>query len=160
MLKQTGSEFMPRAEVREFYVDLQMPEGTQLERTSGAVYSLENIIREITGDELDLIYSEIGPTSGITSGGDKLFDDQNMASIKVKMKADSRIAANNIIEILTDHFRDNPNFTALFRQEESALSTILGTDASPLVVELVGEEMEQLEELTALVMARLEEIPG
>ena len=35
MLKQTGSEFMPRAEAREFYVDLQMPEGTQLERTSG-----------------------------------------------------------------------------------------------------------------------------
>ncbi|MBE9519118.1 MAG: efflux RND transporter permease subunit, partial [Bacteroidetes bacterium] len=49
MLQQTGSEFMPRAEAREFYVDLQMPEGTQLERTSGAVYSLENIIREIAG---------------------------------------------------------------------------------------------------------------
>jgi len=160
MLNQTGSEFMPRAEAREFYVDLQMPEGTQLERTSGAVYSLENIIREIAGDGLDLIYSEIGPTSGITSGGDRLFDDQNMASIKVKMKADSRISTNSIIEILTAHFRDNPNFTALFRQEESALSTILGTDASPLVVELAGEEMEELEELTALIMVRLEEIPG
>ncbi len=160
MLQQTGSEFMPRAEVREFYVDLQMPEGTQLERTAGAVFSLENIIREITGEDLDLIYSEIGPTSGISSGGDKLFDDQNMASIKVKMKTDSKISTSGLIAVLTDHFKDNPNFTALFRQEESALSTILGTDASPLLVELIGEEMEQLEELTGLVMASLEEIPG
>ncbi len=160
MLQQTGSEFMPRAETREFYVDLQMPEGTQLERTTGAVFSLENIIREIAGDELELIYSEIGPTSGISSGGDNLFDDQNMASIKVKMKVDSKISTSGLIAVLSEHFKDNPNFTALFRQEESALSTILGTDASPLVVELIGEEMEQLEELTDSVMARLEEIPG
>ena len=160
MLQQTGSEFMPRAESREFYVDLQMPEGTQLERTTGAVYSLENIIRELAGDELDLIYSEIGPTSGISSGGDNLFDDQNMATIKVKMNADSHISTSSLIAVLTNHFKDNPNFTALFRQEESALSTILGTDASPLVVELIGEEMDQLEELTSSVISRLEEIPG
>jgi len=160
MLQQTGSEFMPRAESREFYVDLQMPEGTQLERTTGAVYSLENIIRELAGDELDLIYSEIGPTSGISSGGDNLFDDQNMATIKVKMNADSHISTSSLIAVLSNHFKDNPNFTALFRQEESALSTILGTDASPLVVELIGEEMDQLEELTSSVISRLEEIPG
>jgi HAE1 family hydrophobic/amphiphilic exporter-1 len=160
MLQHTGSEFMPRAEAREFYVDLQMPEGTQLERTAGAVHSMENIIREISGDELELIYSEIGPTSGLSSGGQNLFDDQNMATIKVKMRPESRLSTNSLIDVLTDYFKENPNFTALFRQEESALSTILGTDASPLVVELVGEEMEQLEELSESVIAQLKEIPG
>lgn len=160
MLQQTGSEFMPRAEAREFYVDLQMPEGTQLVRTSGAVSSLESIIHEIAGDEVDLIYSEIGPTSGISSGGDNLFDDQNMATVKVKIKPDSRVSTGSLIAVLTEHFKDNPNFTAIFRQEESALSSILGTDASPLVIELIGEKMEQLEQLTVLVMSALEEIPG
>jgi len=160
MLKQTGSEFMPRAETGEFYVDLRMPEGTQLERTTGAVASLEDIIREITGDNLFLTYSEIGPTSGLSSGGEKLFDDQNMATIKVKLKPGSPISATGLITILTGNFKDNPNFTALFRQEESALSTILGTDASPLVVEVTGEEMDQLEELTGDVIAQLKLIPG
>lgn len=160
MLQKTGSEFMPRAEVREFYVDLQMPEGTELDRTSGAVYSLENIIREIAGEEVDLIYSEVGPTSGISSGGALLFEDQNMASIKIKMKPDSRISANSLIEVLRDYFEGNQNFTAFFRQEESALSSILGTDASPLVVELVGEDMDQLEELTDQVIGKLDQIPG
>ena len=160
MLKQTGSEFMPRAETGEFYVDLRMPEGTQLERTIGAVASLENIVREIAGDDLNLIYSEIGPTSGLSSGGEKLFDDQNMATIKVKLKPDSRLSATSLISVLTDNFRDNPNFTALFRQEESALSTILGTNTSPLVVEVTGEEMDQLESLTGVVIAQLKQIPG
>ena len=160
MLKQTGSEFMPRAETGEFYVDLRMPEGTQLERTIGAVASLEDIVREIAGDDLNLIYSEIGPTSGLSSGGEKLFDDQNMATIKVKLKPDSRLSATSLISVLTDNFRDNPNFTALFRQEESALSTILGTNTSPLVVEVTGEEMDQLESLTGVVIAQLKQIPG
>ena len=160
MFQKTGSEFMPRAEVREFYVDLKMPEGTQLERTAGAVYSIEDIIREVAGDNLDLIYSEIGPTSGISSGGASLFDDQNMATIKVKMKADSRMPASSLMSALSGYFNNNPNFTALLRQEESALSTILGTDASPLVVELVGEEMDQLEGLSVSVIQKLGEIPG
>ncbi len=160
MLQKTGSEFMPRAETREFYVDLQMPEGTQLERTAGAVHSLEEIIRELTGEELEQIYSEIGPTSGLSGGGDKLFDDQNMATIKVKLKADSRLAVGSVISVLTEHFRGNPNYTALFRQEESALSAILGTNNAPLVIEISGEEMDELEALTEEIISQISEIEG
>jgi len=160
MLRQTGSEFMPSAESLEFYVDLEMPEGTQLERTTGAVKSLESIIREISGEGLDMIYSEIGPTSGLASGGQDLFDDQNMATIKVKLKEDGPIPASVLIAALAEHFHENPNFTALFRQEESALASILGTNQPPLVVELRGEEMEELETLSVSVMQQLGDIPG
>ncbi len=160
MLKHTGSEFMPKADVSEFYVDLQMPEGTQLERTAGAVVSVESILREISGDGLELIYSEIGPTSGLSAGGENLFDDQNMATIKVKLNPKSQIPANSIIAALTTHFKDNPNFTALFRQEESALQTILGTNEPPLVVELIGDEMDELETISVEIMEKLGLIDG
>ena len=160
MLKATGSEFMPKADVREFYVDIQMPEGTQLERTSGAVRSVENIMVELAGDDLEMLYSEVGPTSGMGSGGSIVFDDQNMATIKVKLAQDGKLTAGSIIVALTDHFKDNPNFTALFRQEESALQTILGTNDPPLVVELIGDEMEQLEGLSSSVMDQLVQLPG
>jgi len=160
MLKNTGSEFMPKADVREFYVDLQMPEGTQLQRTAGAVRSVESILRELSGDGLELIYSEIGPTSGLSTGGENLFDDQNMATIKVKLKSESQIPTNAIIATLTSHFKDNPSFSALFRQEESALQTILGTNEPPLVLELIGEEMDDLEEISVIVMGKLAQIEG
>jgi len=160
MLKHTGSEFMPKADVNEFYVDLQMPEGTQLERTAGAVVSVESILREISEEGLELIYSEIGPTSGLSAGGENLFDDQNMATIKVKLNPKSQIPANSIIAALTTHFKDNPNFTALFRQEESALQTILGTNEPPLVVELIGNEMDELGTISVEIMEKLGLIDG
>ncbi len=161
MLREIGSEFMPQAEIREFHVDLHMPEGTQLERTRGAVNSIESIIRELAGEDVELLYSEIGPTSGLSAGGGSLFDDQNMATIKVKLRSDkASIPASSLISVLTGHFHANPNFEALFRQEESALQTILGTNEPPLVVELIGEEMDQLEEVAASVMFELKQMEG
>jgi HAE1 family hydrophobic/amphiphilic exporter-1 len=160
MLKGTGSEFMPRGDTREFYVDLQLPEGTQLDRTAGAVRSVESIIREMAGDGLDLIYSEIGPTSGVSGSEETLFDDQNMATIKVRLGKDYPLSIQSMISALTGYFQNNPSFTAMFRQEESALQTILGTDAPPLVVELIGEEMDRLVDISQEVIPVLEGIEG
>ncbi|MFH0759165.1 MAG: efflux RND transporter permease subunit [Bacteroidota bacterium] len=160
MLQHTGSEFMPKSDVSAFYIDLQMPEGTQLERTTGAVTSVESIITDITGDNLELLYSEVGPSSGMSAGGTHVFDDQNMATIKVKLLPDSRMAASTLIAALGGAFRENPNFSALFRQEESALQSILGTDEPPLVVEIVGEDPDELESISRTVGTLVEQIPG
>ncbi len=160
MLQRTGSEFMPRTESREFYVDLRMPEGTELERTAGAVRSVEYIVREMAGNDLVLLYSEAGPASGLIAASGQLFDDQNMATIKVVLKRDSERGASEIIRALTSYYENHPVFHILFRQEETALNSILGTGEAPLVVELTGEEMVELERLTDEVMTRLQTISG
>jgi len=159
MMKQLGSEFMPKTDLREFYIDIKMPEGTRLERTDGAVGSIEELVRELAMGEVELIYSEIGPTSGLSSGGD-VFDDQNMATIKVNLIRDGEITASTIIQKLTDFYDGNQQIEMICRQEETALHSILGTENAPLVVELIGDDMEVLEDLTLPVMTALEEIQG
>ncbi len=160
MMKQLGSEFMPRTDTREFYVDLKMPEGTRLERTAGAVTTVENLVRELAPDEVELVYSEIGPTSGLSSGGDDVFDDQNMATLKVKLVRDGKTTASSLIQSLTYFYAENANIELIGRQEETALRSILGTDEAPLVVELVGTEMDILENLSEQVILELHEIEG
>lgn len=160
MMKKVGSEFMPHTDSREFYVDLKMPEGTRLERTIGAVQSLESILREVSNNEVEQIYSEIGPTSGLTSGGENVFDDQNMATLKVKLNKDGLVGTSSIISALSNYYDGDQNFTVIFRQEETALQSILGTDESPLVVQLRGEDLDVLESLTADVISKLENIDG
>ena len=160
MLRHTGSEFMPRGGTREFYVDLEMPEGTQLQRTMGAVRSVEEVIRQAAGERLALLYSEVGPTSGLSPGGEKLFDDQNMATVKVKLVDHKGAGTEALMNQLNDHFKDNPNFNVVFRQEESALQSILGTNEPPLVVEITGEEMEELEAASLQAVEALSGING
>ncbi len=160
MMKQLGSEFMPRTDTREFYVDLKMPEGTRLERTAGAVLTVENLVRELAPDEVELVYSEIGPTSGLSSGGEDVFDDQNMATLKVKLVRDGNTSASSLIQSLTHFYAENANIEMIGRQDETALRSILGTDEAPLVVELVGTEMDVLENLSEQVITELNEIEG
>jgi HAE1 family hydrophobic/amphiphilic exporter-1 len=160
MLRQIGSEFMPETETREFYVDLKMPEGTRLERTAGAVESLADLIRELAPGEIELIYAEIGPTSGLSSGGTEVFDDQNMATLKVRLTREGRTHASRIIRSLTAYYSGNENMELVFRQEETALHSILGTEEAPVVVELIGEDMDILEELSHPVLAELTKIEG
>lgn len=160
MMKKLGSEFMPGTDLREFYIDVQMAEGTQLERTSGAVESIENLVREMAGNEVDMIYSAIGPSSGLSSGGNNIFDDQNRATIKVKLQRDGNIAASSIITALTTFFEGHQDISIVPRQEESALQSILGIDEAPLVLELIGEEMEVLEGISESVLGRLRLING
>lgn len=160
MMKQLGSEFMPKTEIREFFVDIKMPEGTRLERTAGAVTSIENLIRELAPGEVELVYSEIGPTSGLSTGGSDVFDDQNMATLKVKLKRDGEIPASSIIRTLTDYYSANDNIEMLCRQEETALHSILGTEEAPVVVELIGNEMDVLEELSIPVISEMKQIDG
>jgi len=160
MLKQIGSEFMPGTQAREFYVDLEMPEGTRLERTMGAVETIESIVREISNNEVEMVYSEIGPTSGLSSGGSSVFDDQNMATIKVMLNKEGSISASSLITALSEYYDGNENFSVLFRQEETALQSILGTDEAPLIVEIKGEDMDVLEELTTQFIGSLAQISG
>ena len=160
MMQQLGSEFMPKTDTREFYVDLKMPEGTRLERTAGAVESVENLVRELAPGEVELVYSEIGPTSGLSTGGEDVFDDQNMATLKVKLVRDGKIPASSLIQSLTYFYADNSNIEMIGRQEETALRSILGTDEAPLVIELVGTDTEVLENLSIQVINELSGVEG
>lgn len=159
MLQKIGSEFMPATQTNEFYVDLKMPEGTQLERTSGAVRNTENIIRSLAEDKLDMVYAEIGPTSGLSTGGTKVFDDQNMATVKVKLKEDAG-GSDALINALNLYFEESSDLDVQIRQEETALQSILGTGEAPLVVELVGEDLDELETLSEKVVLKIQNIDG
>jgi HAE1 family hydrophobic/amphiphilic exporter-1 len=160
MLRQTGSEFMPGTDLREFYVDLKMPEGTRLERTAGAAVSIEEMIRQLAPGEVEQVYTEIGPTSGLSREGLDVFDDQNMSTLQVKLTRDGETPASALISSLTSYYAENTHIEMICRQEETALRSILGTEEAPLVVELVGTDMEILEDLNDEVVRALEEIRG
>jgi HAE1 family hydrophobic/amphiphilic exporter-1 len=121
---------------------------------------MEDMVRQLAPGEVDLVYTEIGPTSGLSTGGEDVFDDQNMATLKIKLSRDGETPASILIQSLTNYYADNSNIEMICRQEETALRSILGTDEAPLVVELVGTETDILEELSSQVIRELNEVEG
>ncbi len=152
-----GTEYMPRAESQSFTVQVKLPEGTRLERTSTAVTSLEELILSISRDSLCTVYSHIGPGSGSENA---IFEGENTASIKVILSPHSPTTPEQVIEQLVQT-AENPDYLELtIRQEENSLGNLLGGEEAPIVVEVKGEELDEIARITKEVMARMQPIEG
>jgi len=155
-----GAEFMPKTETHEFTMDIRMPEGTRLERTSSAVKNIESVITELLGDNLETLYSHIGPDSDNSSSESDIFEGENTASIKITMKKESTIVSSRAIQEISQSVGDIPGVEISYVQDETALKSILGTDEAPVIVEVQGEDLDVIEDLSAKVKEKMEGLSG
>lgn len=155
-----GSEFMPKTESKEFTVNVKMAEGTSLERTSSAIGSMENMFKELLGDDIQTVYSQIGPSTGNSSSSSAVFEGENTAEMKVILKPDGKFVASQVVTAIAKWYAENPQFEVTFTQNETALQSILGTQDAPIVVEVRGEELDEIKRITQEVETSLKEIPG
>ncbi|MCW0484179.1 efflux RND transporter permease subunit [Gaoshiqia sediminis] len=160
LLPLIGTEFMPKTETREFSMDIRMQEGTRLERTASAVENLESIVAELLGDNLETLYSHIGPSTGLSTSASAIFEGENTASMKVVLKSESKLASSSAIRTISGAIGEIPGMEISYKQDETALKSILGTDEPPLVIEVQGADLDVIEELTAEVKSRVEGIAG
>jgi HAE1 family hydrophobic/amphiphilic exporter-1 len=151
LIKPVGSEFMPRSSAREFTIDIRLPEGTQLTRTDQTVRTLEQMIRELLGTDLKNLYARVGPSAGATSD-QSIFESENTASLKISLSDNSKRSSETLLADLGRLFSSMPEIAFSFVQDETALQATLGTDEAPVVVEVVGEDFDQIERLTKEVL--------
>ncbi|MBN2415633.1 efflux RND transporter permease subunit [bacterium] len=154
-----GSEFIPKTESGTFSIELRLPEGTALQRTLETVIEIETLIREKLDGKLETVYSHIGPEAGIAGDENSVFEDENSAIMKITLVPAMRRQTSDVITELSTLLADIPDLDAQFIRDETALQSILGTDEPPLVVEVKGEDLDVLEELTGTIRSRMAEIP-
>lgn len=159
LIPKLDMEFMPKAESREFSTYVTLEPGTRLVSTDNAAATIENMIMELAGDDLEWIFTQVGPsnTESVTSG--KL-EEENQAEIKAKLKSKSHVDAEYIISQLSHNYAVPEGIEISFEKEQSALQSILGTEGAPVVIEIKGEELELIEELSDEVKERISTIPG
>lgn len=154
LVPKIGTEFMPQTETRELTIELKLQEGTKLQRTESTVKNLENILMEYLGDNLAMIYSNAGPTVG-TGDESSVFEGENTAEIKVILKDDATITTESVVKTIDKLTANIEGLEVNFSQEESALKSILGTDEAPVVVEVRGEDLDEIESVVNQVKEKM-----
>lgn len=152
-----GTEFMPKAESSTFTAVVKLPEGTKMERTAAAVETLEARIHTLSGDSLCTIYSHIGSGSGSEND---IFEGENTAVMKISLSPDCPIPASEVMEQFVLSTQDTEGLDVTLKQDESSLASLLGSEGAPIVVEIKGEELEELSRLTDQVKGHLLSIPA
>lgn len=157
LIPYIGTEFMPRTESRSFAIKVKMAEGTRIERTTAAVESLEEILLSLSGDSLCTIYSHIGEGSGSIN---TIFEGEHTASIQVILSESAPISQDELIEQVAAVTDNIDGLELTFAQEENSLSSLLGSEGAPIVVEVKGEELDEIAIITEEVKQQMLNIPG
>ncbi len=157
LLPFIGTEFMPTAEGQAFNIKVKMNEGTRLERTASTVSNIEDLIFEITQDSLCMVYSHVGPGSNT---GNDVFDGENTANMKVILSPESKISPEQLISELYYNTQNIEGLELSFVNEENSLGSLMGAEESPVVIEIKGEDLDELSNLAQIVKSKSENIEG
>lgn len=160
LIPKLGSEFMPRSESAEFTVELTLPEGTSLERTFGTAERTEEIIRELLGEKIRLIYCQSGQDNTSSLSQTSSVSGENTARLKVILEEEFAGETENAISLIENYLEGVPDLEVTFVREESALQESLGTTESPFALEIAGEDYNELENILQQAQAILENNPG
>ena len=149
-----GTEFFPDTEPRRAYVNIKMPEGTNLDTSDQLVSRIENIVSEY--EDIRYIIANIGAI-----GGDPFSQGGTGTHI-------SRV----VLDFKDLHDRSRPSSEIVKEVRQRILKTIHGAEVQvekeeegpptgpPINIEIFGEDILMLGELAARARKIIKDIPG
>jgi hydrophobic/amphiphilic exporter-1 (mainly G- bacteria), HAE1 family len=159
ILPHVGSEYIPQSGTGDFSLDIKLSEGTQLDRTAGLVKNLESMLNEMLGDKAEIIYSQIGPSENSTSEK-SVFQNENTATIKIRLKPSAISSSESLIARIGAMADSIPDAEITLVRNETSLESTLGTDESPLAIEVTGRDIKMLDSLTTQIKNQITGVPG
>lgn len=153
-----GSEYLPKGGSGEFSIDIKLSEGTELTRTSNTVMTIENLLKESFGEDIETIYSTIGKVN--TSGSESVFKNENTAVIKVVIAEHAFRYSEDIINASGKMLENISDAEISIIRDETALNSTLGTESSALIVEVSGQNLDVIAEITSDIKEKIEQLPA
>ncbi len=143
-----GFEFMPTLDEGDISIDIELPQGFNLEATAQVVEQVENRIKQ--HKEVKQILTTLGSISDLDIG-------VNLSKLQVKLiPAEEReISSVQATALFIEELADIPNA----RIRVAARSTVAGQEA-PVQFFLMGQDVGQLEKYKTEILAKIKNTPG
>jgi len=148
-----GESFFPKAELPQFMIRIEMPEGTNLEKTDEAAMYVESV--------LDTIPQIAHYTSNVGHGNPRIYYNifpknysKSYAEIYVRLKEYDVKEYDLLVSRLRNFFNSFPGGTINIKEFEQGTPV-----AAPVVIDIRGEELRTLQKLSddvEKIMARTE----
>ena len=152
-------EFIPREDQGLFNVDVALPEGTRLEMTDRVAARVGSMIQELGSADVATVYSRSGQdparVTNVTNPS-----GPNRTNLSVALSTGPRRSIAEMVEAIDRELAEIPDLEAKYELQETALQGVLGAEAAPLQLEIIGDDLDTLRRLTAEVGALIEELPA
>jgi multidrug efflux pump subunit AcrB len=141
---QLRQEFFPEVDAGAFEIYARAPSGTRVEATEEHVAQVENYVKEKTGDDLELVISEIGLTPDWSAAFTPNSGPMD-AVLKVQLKADRSRSAQEYVGILRRGLTSDPRFSQVefaFDAGGMIRSAMNEGNFSPIYVHMTAKDLQ------------------
>lgn len=158
-LNFVGSDFMPRSSGDKFEIDLSLEEGSTLELTDQFSQGVNRYIRQYLGEDLKEIYFLAGSsTEALASTTGNELEGDNSAKIEVYLKKGAIDKAQDYINGIRKMLDGYPDLHYNIVMDQSTLQATLGINEAPVDVEISGEDIGKLNEITKQFSAQMRDM--
>lgn len=156
-----GMEFLPEADEGQFLIDMETKVGFSFSATEEKVIEVEEIVKEVCGDDLVSIASQIGQSGDYLSASGT---GSNLAGIHVGLidKDERRRSVWKIVSTVEEELKRrvlDTKFILKVKGMASMAATATG-ESDPVVVALSGSDLESMNDYAGSVRKTMQSIEG
>ena len=152
-------ELMPKVDQGQFTIKINMPAGTALDVTNSVSERVENYVMSIP--EVESVNATVGSTKESTTKSIIERLNYNQAEIVVILKKKRMIKSSEVVQDIQNHIKELrlKGANIEYSLQENVLSAGLAAQA-PVSIELKGNDLKELENLTYQVQKGLDGVKG
>jgi multidrug efflux pump subunit AcrB len=155
-------EFFPEVDAGAFEIFVRAPSGTRIEETESKIAGVEQFVKEKTGEDLELVISEIGLTPNWSAAYTPNAGPMDTV-VKVQLKPERSRSAQECVQLLRQGFAADQQFADLefaFDAGGMVRSAMNEGKSSPLNVRITAKDMKKARKVAERMLAGVKEIPG
>lgn len=156
LLWRLDTELLPPADPRQFSLRIVGPPGQRVESTTETVNVIGEVLATSAGDDLVAMLAEVGRLPNDDRLIRELQTEENTAELRLLLAAGGK-SGNTIVQQALPAVSSLHGAEVSWEVGTSALARALGTAGPPVVVEIVGNSIEDLRNGAELVRDRLSE---
>ena len=155
-----GKEFMPKVDEGQFVIKVNMPPGIKLNITNEISKRIEKEVSAM--NYVESINATVGSNKEESSSGGVEMLKDNQAQIVVNLKEKRRIATDEFIQELKKKLDsiDTEDAEIKFVLSQSTVQSAFEAEGSPVVIEIKGQNLDELINISESVMNKIKEVKG
>lgn len=159
---QLRREFFPEVDAGSFEIFVRAPSGTRLEETEEKIARVENVVKKMTGDDLELVISEAGLTANWSAAYTPNSGPMD-AVLKVQLKSERSKSAQEYVDQLRRGFAADPQFSDLefaFDAGGMIRSAMNEGKSTPINIRITAKDMLKARKVAEGMLKEVKRIDG
>ena len=159
---QLRREFFPEVDAGAFEIYVRAKSGTRIEETENRVAEVEKVVRAKTGNDLELLISELGVVADWSAAYTPNSGPMD-ALLKVQLKHDRRRSAQEYVQMLREGFAGSPSFDDLefaFDAGGMIRSAMNEGKSTPINIRITGKNLETAHKVAEAIQREVVKVNG